>query len=403
MKRIARISIISITVFSLSMMFSCGKTISPDNNIGASTTISAPSLDSIEPLGENTIKVKWTDNSDNENGFAVERATSEGGPFSESSQTTANITELNVTGLTANTTYYFRVRAFNETDISFYSRTNHGTTFDTGQGPVTPIVSTFVPGEITLEAGKTYSFVFTGENLNEDDREIVLANSDGVEKAYSSPTDIEYSVVDSVETLLLKNVPADDFTKLGAYKAFIRNDGINESEKYDLTVLGEIHYFPVYSTTGNAQASNALDNSFTLTAGEYIIKLDVYEYWHWYNSSNEDRFNYASQYEYSSNETQLCFNVLFNGIPFYRPQLDNDGSYILNGDGIPMPQQISYGSNKQITYNAHHPNPTDGSDPYIIPLTMTENSAVFARFYDFYDKNYTNNDGVMHFIVQRIE
>src|ERR1039458_587789 len=58
------------------------------------------------------IDLAWTDNSSNETGFIIERASSSNFAGAVLVTTTAaNATAYSDTGLTANTTYYYRVRA----------------------------------------------------------------------------------------------------------------------------------------------------------------------------------------------------------------------------------------------------------------------------------------------------
>lgn len=66
------------------------------------------------------IKLSWTDNSDNEDGFKLERKVL-GGSFTEIKTLAANSTIYTDTGLTPNTTYYYRVRAYNTAGDSDYS------------------------------------------------------------------------------------------------------------------------------------------------------------------------------------------------------------------------------------------------------------------------------------------
>ena len=73
------------------------------------------------------IKLSWTDNSDNEDGFKVERKTS-GGSFTEIKILTVNSTTYTDTGLTPNTTYYYRIRAYNTDGNSDYSNEASATT-----------------------------------------------------------------------------------------------------------------------------------------------------------------------------------------------------------------------------------------------------------------------------------
>jgi len=66
------------------------------------------------------IRLSWTDASDNEDGFKIERKTS-GGSFTEIKILTADSTTYTDTGLTPDTTYYYRVRAYNAAGYSDYS------------------------------------------------------------------------------------------------------------------------------------------------------------------------------------------------------------------------------------------------------------------------------------------
>jgi predicted phage tail protein len=59
------------------------------------------------------INLSWTDASNNENGFKVERSTSVTGKWTLMASTTANVVNYQNTGLAAGRTYYYRVRAIN--------------------------------------------------------------------------------------------------------------------------------------------------------------------------------------------------------------------------------------------------------------------------------------------------
>lgn len=73
------------------------------------------------------IKINWTDFSDNEDGFKIERKTS-GGSYAEVKTLPANTTIFLDSGLTPNTTYYYRVRAYNAAGNSDYSNEANATT-----------------------------------------------------------------------------------------------------------------------------------------------------------------------------------------------------------------------------------------------------------------------------------
>jgi hypothetical protein len=66
------------------------------------------------------INLSWNDNSSNETGFKIERST-DGRTFTQIATVGANVTSYSNSGLTASTTYYYRVRAYNSGGNSGYS------------------------------------------------------------------------------------------------------------------------------------------------------------------------------------------------------------------------------------------------------------------------------------------
>jgi hypothetical protein len=60
-----------------------------------------------------SITLNWQDNSNNEVGFQIQRATSSNGPWSVVGTTGANATSYTDTGLDPSTMYYYEVVAFN--------------------------------------------------------------------------------------------------------------------------------------------------------------------------------------------------------------------------------------------------------------------------------------------------
>jgi PKD repeat protein len=76
------------------------------------STINAPSGLSGSASKPGTMSLRWTDNSNNEQGFYVERAPSSTGVFTRIAQTAANATTYSGSGVPSGT-YLFRVQAFN--------------------------------------------------------------------------------------------------------------------------------------------------------------------------------------------------------------------------------------------------------------------------------------------------
>ncbi len=74
------------------------------------------------------IHLSWTDNSNNETSFVVERSSDGANTWTEAQATGANVTSWDDAGLTAGGTYYYRVKARNGTGDSAYSNTANAAT-----------------------------------------------------------------------------------------------------------------------------------------------------------------------------------------------------------------------------------------------------------------------------------
>ncbi len=100
---------------------------SPYSNQASATTAPPPapsSLTTTAAVTTNQINLSWTDNSNNEDGFKIERAPDAGGSPGTWTQITtvgANITTYSDTGVAVDTTYWYRVRAYNALGDSPYS------------------------------------------------------------------------------------------------------------------------------------------------------------------------------------------------------------------------------------------------------------------------------------------
>jgi len=88
----------------------------------------APTNLSVTAVTTNQVVISWTDNSTTETGFKIERKTGAGGTYAQIATAGANATSYSDSGLTENTTYYYRVKASNAGGDSFYSNEASGTT-----------------------------------------------------------------------------------------------------------------------------------------------------------------------------------------------------------------------------------------------------------------------------------
>ncbi len=80
----------------------------------------APSTLALTVLSDTSIKLDWTNNSANAEGVSIERSL-DGVTYAEVATVAANIVTYTNTGLTANTGYYYRIRAYKSTTYSDYS------------------------------------------------------------------------------------------------------------------------------------------------------------------------------------------------------------------------------------------------------------------------------------------
>jgi Zn-dependent metalloprotease/transcriptional regulator CtsR len=106
-------------------------------NVASATTLPAPAAPSAltaTPVSSGRINLAWTDNATYEQGFKIERST-EGGPFVEIASVGANVTAYANTGLAGSTTYAYRVRAYENPNVSGYSNTATATTFPVPAAP----------------------------------------------------------------------------------------------------------------------------------------------------------------------------------------------------------------------------------------------------------------------------
>ena len=102
------------------------RVVSVEENTIQITSIPAAPLSLIaKPTSSSSIVLTWKDNSNNETGFKIERKTGACDSINEWAQIVtkeANVKTHTNTGLTANTTYSYRIRAYNAVGNSSYSK-----------------------------------------------------------------------------------------------------------------------------------------------------------------------------------------------------------------------------------------------------------------------------------------
>lgn len=99
---------------------------SADSNILTTSTtgtalLDAPSALTAKALSGITISLSWKDNSDNEDGFILERSLTQVKNYKTVADLDENCTSYDDKGLTPGTTYYYRIKAYNTETGSDYS------------------------------------------------------------------------------------------------------------------------------------------------------------------------------------------------------------------------------------------------------------------------------------------
>lgn len=95
----------------------------------ATTWFNEPGALTATAVSHNQINLTWLDNSVNETSFRIERRTGVDSVYALVGTAAQNATSFSDSGLNANTTYFYRVRAANTTNVSAYSNQASATTF----------------------------------------------------------------------------------------------------------------------------------------------------------------------------------------------------------------------------------------------------------------------------------
>ncbi|MGH7494416.1 MAG: fibronectin type III domain-containing protein, partial [bacterium] len=98
------------------------------NEANATTLLKASTNLVATPVSSSQIDLTWTDQTTNESGFKIERKTGVAGTYAEIAAVGVNVTNYSNTGLATGTQYFYRIRAYNSSNVSTYSNEANATT-----------------------------------------------------------------------------------------------------------------------------------------------------------------------------------------------------------------------------------------------------------------------------------
>jgi hypothetical protein len=210
-----------------------GNTLSPNNRtinywrkiINDSISLpNAPSNVSSNNIGKKSATINWSDNSTNENGFKIYRSLLPASNFELIGTTNSNITTFSNTGLTPNTTYFYKVLSFNGKGSSDFTSVHSLTTLPL-QLPTAP--SDILSANITKNSA---TISWTDNSNNEDGFDIYCSLSANENFAKIGSTSA--NITEYVHSSLLPNTTY--YYKVLAFNA----DGSSDfSEVFSLTTL----------------------------------------------------------------------------------------------------------------------------------------------------------------------
>ena len=221
---------------------------------------SAPSSLLATAISSSKINLSWADNSDNEDNFIIERSLNGTSNWTQITSLTAESTTYSNTGLSSNTTYYYRVKAVNATGSSNWSNTANATTNEEATIPSAP--SSLLA---TAVSASKIDLSWNDNSSNEDDFEIqrsLTGSSGWLQIAIVNANVISYS-----------------------------DEGLTENTTYHYRVRAR-------NVSGNSDWSPTVNASTLANSGSWVnISSDNFESgWGIWNDGGSDARRYSGRY-----------------------------------------------------------------------------------------------------------
>ena len=209
------------------------------------TTLAAPSTLKADAATDGQITLTWTDNSEDEDGFSVERSLKMDSDFAEVKKVAADVTTYVDMDIEAGTTYYYRVKATRGTDSSAYSSVINGMTAG--------IVAVFGTGDLGI-----LNYAFALEQLE------AAFYTQVIEGAY-------YAGAEAEEKAILADLQKHEVNHREFFRKAIPADGIIPDLSVDFST---IKFDDRASVLGTAKVFEDLGVSAYNGAGQFIESAD---------------------------------------------------------------------------------------------------------------------------------
>jgi hypothetical protein len=178
---------------------------------------------SASALSAGQVLLTWHPHSDNESGFEVQDST-DGVTFTPAGSTGPGATTLTVTGLQAQTTYTFEVRAFNGIGASAWSPPATATTLSGGGTTTVPAA----PTGLTAQAASGTSVQLAWTDTAGDATSFLIERSDGSDTAFRAVATVSAATMTYLDTGLAPGT--DYFYRVRAVNAAGPSSPSNEAD-----------------------------------------------------------------------------------------------------------------------------------------------------------------------------
>ena len=215
------------------------------------------------------IQLSWTDNSNNESGFAVERKTGTNGTFAPTAKVGANVTTYVDTGLPAATNFCYRVRAFNSAGDSAFTPEACKTT-PTGTPPQAFDFSLAHGGNKSVTRGQSVSNVVTATLISGSSQSVSFSTSglpSGATASYASSNTCNPTCSRDLTIATSASSPT------GTFPITVSASGgsVTKSATFNLTVASSSsNTIALEAETGSLTAPMLMRSDSTASKGKYV-------------------------------------------------------------------------------------------------------------------------------------